>query len=156
MDEEKQLADAKMRVMRMLGKRALSSKEIEKRLLAKGDSQQTAKQVVEWLEATGMIDDTEYAHAIVRHYQAKGYGIARIKEELYSRGLESDVRNEAIEELDTTKTQDAIQRFLEKKLKGSKDKADLRSAEQALCRRGYNYGQARSAINTYLETCEDE
>ena len=45
--------------------------------------------------------------------------------------------------------------FLNKKLRGSRDKADLRRATDALCRRGFSYEEAKTAINRYLELVEE-
>ena len=45
--------------------------------------------------------------------------------------------------------------FLEKKLKGSLDEADLNRAANSLVRRGFSYEQARQAINNYIEESTD-
>ena len=143
---------AKTRAMQILSKRDISAREMEKRLIEKGESSETARETVEWLVEIGYIDDSKYAAQIVRHYTAKGYGIHRVKDELYRRGISREIWDEALSEL--SGTDDAAVAFLEKKLKGSRDKDDLRRASDALCRRGFSYEEAKTAINKYLEAVE--
>jgi len=138
--------------MQILSKRDISAREMEKRLIEKGESSETARETVEWLVEIGYIDDSKYAAQIVRHYTAKGYGIHRVKDELYRRGISREIWDEALSEL--SGTDDAAVAFLEKKLKGSRDKDDLRRASDALCRRGFSYEEAKTAINKYLEAVE--
>jgi len=144
---------SKARALRILGNRSLSAREIEKRLIQKGESEETAQNTVGWLEDIGYISDTEYAAAIVKHYSSKGYGLARIKDELYRRGIQRDLWDTALQDLGGM--QEAAQEFLKKKLRGSLDKEDMRRAVDALCRRGFQYQEAREALNRYLEEAEE-
>jgi len=149
---------AKIRAMRILGDRLFSSQEMEKRLLNKGESAEIARGTVEWLENMGAINDREYAEAIVRHYNSKGYGIAKIKNELYRRGIprsEWDNAMEAMEGEDNDENDQAVKKLLDKKLAGSRDKDDIRRATDALCRRGFDYEDARAAVARYMESIED-
>jgi len=124
---------------------------MEKRLIKKGESEETAQDTVQWLEDIGAVNDSEFAAAIVRHYSSKGYGLARIKDELYKRGIKRDLWEDALAGLEADAFDEAAHQFLEKKLRGSSDKDDLRRAMDALCRRGFGYEEARSAVNRYME-----
>jgi len=150
-----ELDSAKARALRILGSRAMSANEIEKRLINKGESAETAREVVQWLEEIGAVNDCDLARIIVTHYSSKGYGIARIRDELYKRGVPRDIWDTVLENLEEEAHDDAAVAYLEKKLKGSTDKDDLRRAENALCRRGFSYDEARSAIMKYLEELEE-
>ena len=143
----------KNRALRMLGSRNLSSGEIEKRLINKGETPQAAQQTVQWLEDIGLVNDKEYASSIVRHYIAKGYGLARIREELYKRGIDRELWEEALSDLEGM--EDAAYEFIAKKLRGETGKEDLRRAAKTLCSRGYSYEEARTAVNRYLESIEE-
>jgi len=151
--EEVQLISPRARAMRILGSRTYSSSEMERRLISKGESSETAKQTVRWLEDTGIVDDEEYAKAIAKYYNAKGYGAARIKNELYRRGIAREMWDDALANLDNTG--DTAYDFIEKKLDGSRDKTDIRRATEALCRRGFSYEEARSAVARYLENLDE-
>ena len=147
------LSSAKARALRILGNRRLSAKEIEKRLISKGEADETARRTLEWLDSIGMIDDKEYAESIAKHYSSKGYGMARIKDELYKRGIDREMWEDALNCVDAM--EESAVSFLEKKLRGSSDKDELRKAADALCRRGFTYAQARTAVKTYLETLDN-
>jgi len=146
-------SSSKARALRILGSRSLSAKDMERRLISKGESAETAQITVGWLEKIGAIDDEEYAASIVSHYSAKGYGIARIRDELFRRGISRDLWDKALSGIENM--EEAADEFLEKKLKGSNDKDDLRRATDALCRRGFSYEEARSAVKRYLENLGD-
>jgi len=146
---------AKLRAMRILGDRLFSSQEMEKRLMSKGEPADIARETVEWLEKIGAVNDKEYAAAIVRHYSSKGYGVAKIRDELHRRGIPRSEWDGAMEAMEGEVNDEAVQRFLGKKLAGSRDRDDLRRAADALCRRGFDYETAREAVARYMESLED-
>jgi len=149
------LEKTKKRALRILGSRSFSEQEMLKRLTGKGETQENAEETVRWLVELGYINDSDYATLIVRHYAAKGYGEARIRDELYKRGIPRDLWDEKLSELDDTEMEDAALEFLNKKLRGSDDKDDIRRASDALVRRGFSYDEARAAVNMYLDGLEE-
>ena len=150
-----ELSSAKTRSLRILGSRSLSEREMEKRLVEKGEAEETARETVQWLTENGLINDSEYAASIVSHYSAKGYGPARIKDELFRRGIPREISNEAVSGLDTAANEEAALEYIRHKLRGSLVKDDLRSVANALCRRGYSYEDARAAVRNYVESAGD-
>jgi len=149
------LENTKKRALRILAKRSISEKEMLKKLTEKGESQENADETIKWLVEMGYINDFDYATLIVRHYAGKGYGIARIKDELYKRGIPRDYWDEKLADLDKSELKDTALEFLQKKLRGSTDKNDLRRAQDALVRRGYSYDDAKIAVNGYLECTQE-
>jgi len=139
----------RMRALKILGSRQMSASEMERRLVSKGETQEDARDTAEWLVDIGAIDDEEYAVSIVRHYTAKGYGLARVRDELFRRGIPRDLWDEALSGIEGM--EDAVADYLEKKLKGSHDKDDIRRASDTLCRRGFSYEEARTAIARYVQ-----
>ena len=148
------IAAAKKRAVRILGNRYMSRHEIEKRLVSKGDSEEAAKKAVNWLEEAGAINDEEYAAMIGRHYTAKGYGQARIRDELYRRGIPREMWDAVLDKADGI--DEAAIDYLKKKLNGSSEKENIRRAEAALLRRGFSYDEARNALNMYLEELQEK
>ena len=51
----------------LVGRRAMSRRDLEKKLQEKGASETEARYAGEWLEAIGALDDGAYAAALVRH-----------------------------------------------------------------------------------------
>ena len=150
------------RAMRILGNRQMSSQSMERRLISKGEPEEAARETVQWLEDMGALSDADYAAEIVRYYSSKGYGLARIKDELYRRGIPRDLWDDALAYQTGAETDEAVSQFLEKKLRGYHGdtdpalwKKELRRAAEALCRRGFSYEEARTAVNKYLESIEN-
>ena len=150
------LENTKKRALRILAKRSISEKEMLKKLTEKGESQENADETIKWLVEMGYINDFDYATLIVRHYAGKGYGIARIKDELYKKGIPRDYWDEKLADLDKSELKDTALEFLQKKLRGSTDKNDLRRAQDALVRRGYSYDDAKTAVTGYLECIQEK
>ena len=138
----------------------MSSREIGKRLAAKGESDEDTRETVKWLEDIGAVNDAEYASQIVKHYRAKGYGAARIKDELFRRGIPKELWEAALEALEGPGSEEIVEDatfgFLDKKLKGSTEKDDLRRAAGALCRRGFSYEEAKAAVSRYADIIQNE
>jgi len=153
MSEDAELSPIKRRALRILGSRQLSSHEMEKRLLNKGEPAEDAIETVKWLEDMGAINDEEYASSIVRHYISKGYGLARIRDELYRRGIPREMWDGALSEIEGI--DDSVYQYLAKKLGGSHDKTEIRRATDALCRRGFSYEEVCTAIARHLENTEE-
>ena len=151
--ESLEISTAKKKALQILGSRMLSKREIEKRLSSKGVTAETAQTVTDWLEGIGAINDREYAKSIADYYSAKGYGTARIRDELFKRGINRDLWDDAMVEI--SEENDAAQPYISKKLKGSIDKEDLRRATDALCRRGFSFEEARTAVKRYVEAIEE-
>ena len=148
------LGSSKTRALRILGNRNLSSGELAKRLVRRGVEASVADETVEWLESIGAVDDAEYARLIVRHYISKGYGLARVRDEFYRRGIPREIWDDALADADGFI--DAAQDFLNKKLRGSSGKADLRKAAEALRRRGFSYSESTEAVSRYLESLDEK
>jgi len=146
------LEKTKSLALKILGSRNFSEAEMIKRLTSKGESAENAQEAVAWLVSLGYVNDENYASLIVSHYTTKGYGAARVRDELYKRGIPRDLWDSALAVLDDEDAADAALGFLQKKLRGSTDENDVRKARDALVRRGFSYEEARTSINLYLET----
>ena len=69
---------AKMRAVRIVSASSVSKKDLERRLIQKGEEPDHAKNAVDWMSNLDLIDDQKTAEQIVRRCVAKGYGIHRI------------------------------------------------------------------------------
>ena len=88
---ESRRALTREKALEYLSRRAMSRKELEKKLTDKGYDEEDAACCAAWLSERGLIDDASYAAAVARHYSAKGYGPGRIRSELSRRGIAFDV-----------------------------------------------------------------
>lgn len=128
----------------LINKRPMSRRDLERKLQEKGASPAEARYASEWLEAIGALNDAEYAAALARHYSAKGYGPARIKEKLYEKGIPKDLWEDALTDLPENASQ--IDAYISKKLRGTlPDEKEKRRISNALLRRGYGLGDIKEA-----------
>lgn len=135
---------AKMRAVRIVAASNVSRRDLEQRLVQKGESPQQAKQAVAWLEELNLVDDTETARQIVARCAAKGYGLARAKQALYEKKIPKAYWEAALE--DYPDQTEAIVAFLRSRLKADADDREVRRATDALLRRGHSYGEIRKAL----------
>jgi regulatory protein len=84
-------ADAKFRALRIIARRAMSRRELINKLIEKGVEEQNANDCAEWLTSRSLLNDSEYSGMIVRYYVSKGCGRARIKSELFRRGIPKEL-----------------------------------------------------------------
>jgi len=138
----------------MIGSRALSKKELTRRMVKKGSDEADARAAADWLEEIGAVDDAAYAAALVRHYGGKGYGVARVREELRHRGVPRELWDDALQEMpDSGEILDAL---IRKKCRGElSDPKEIKRVSDGLLRRGFSWSEVRSALSRYAEIIED-
>ncbi len=139
----------------LIGKRAMSRRDLERKLQEKGASETEARYAAEWLEAIGALNDAEYAAALVRHYSRLGYGPARVREKLYEKGVPRELWEGALEELPADGGQ--VDAFLRSKLRGrTPDEKEKRRLTNALLRRGFPWGEVKSAWRRLGEEMQED
>ncbi len=99
-------------------------------------------------EEKGLIDDLSYAGALARRlYEANRYGISRIRQELYRRGIDKEYIRIAIDELerdDVAVISEILKQRYSDKLS---DADDRKKTVNALLRRGFAYADIKKAIS---------
>ena len=153
LESAQSLASCKERAVRILTVSGLSKKELQKRLIQKGESEEDAQAAVSWLEELHLIDDLETAKQLVRSASLRGYGRARAKSILYEKGIPKELWDEALEEFG--ETDGAIDTFLHKKLSGKTlDQKSIKKAVDALIRRGHSYHDNQEGLRRLEADCE--
>lgn len=146
--ESNAAASAKDRAVRIVSATSISKKELEKRLIQKGEKEEDAKQAVMWLEDLKLLDDKQVAQQIVRNGLSRGYGASRIRQMLYEKRIPKELWEEALSDLPPQ--DDAIDTFLQRRFHGRKpDRAECKRATDALLRRGHSWNDIRRALERY-------
>ena len=149
-----QWASAKARAVRIISATNVSKKDLERRLVQKGETPELASEAVQWLTELNLLDDLETARQLAQSAARKGYGAARIRQILYQKGIDRQLWDEAMEEL--PEPDDAIDRFLQSRFKGEKpDERETKRAVDALLRRGHRWADIRSAMARYTDALND-
>ena len=144
----------KAKAAALVSAKAMSSGELIEKLLVRGASREHAQAAAAHLAELGVLNDLDYAHSVVRHYAAKGYGAQRIAQELYRHRIPKELWEEALTELQTQRM--TPETLIEKKLRGGPlTKENVKSLSTYLLRRGYAWEEVCRALNRYSETRED-
>lgn len=148
-------ASAKARAVRIVAAAGVSEKELQKRLVQKGEDTQDAEEAVGWLKELHLLDDRETARQLVTSAVSKGYGRARIKNILYEKGIPQEYWADA---LDTVpEMDDAIDRFLARRWQGTDpDEKEIKKTVDALIRRGHSWKDIQSGLRRYRADLELE
>lgn len=148
LENAQSLASCKERAVRILTASGLSKKELQKRLVQKGESEEDAEEAISWLEDLHLIDDLETAKQLVRSAALRGYGRARAKNILYEKGIPKEFWEEALEEL--PEMDGAIDTFLRRKLEGKPlDDKLIKKTVDALLRRGHSYHDIQEGLRRF-------
>ena len=144
---------AKMRAVRIVSASSVSRRDLEERLVRKGEDPQQAKEAVQWMEELHLLDDRNTAEQVIHSCISKGYGIARAKQALYEKRIPKAYWEEALE--DYPDQSDRIESFLRSRLDADSDQKQIKKAIDALIRRGHNYSTIRRVLNDLSFDTED-
>ena len=143
---------AKMRAVRIVSASSVSKRDLERRLIQKGEDPTQARLAVEWMSDLDLLDDRKTAEQIVHSCASKGYGIARAKQALYEKRIPKEFWEDALN--DYPDQTEKILAFLRTRLGQQWDEKDVRKATDALIRRGHSYSQIRSALQILSCDCD--
>ena len=144
---------AKMRAVRIVSATSVSKRDLEQRLVQKGEDPDQAREAVQWMSDLSLLDDAKVAEQVVHRCIAKGYGFARARQALYEKKVPKQYWDDAL--ADYPDMTDKIEQFLCTKLGKEFDDRELKRAIDALLRRGHSYGQIRQALNRLRLDTED-
>lgn len=144
---------AKMRAVRIVSASSVTKRDLEQRLVHKGEDPEQAKEAVRWMSDLNLLDDSKVAEQVVRHCIARGYGLARAKQALYEKKVPKQYWDAALS--DYPDQIEEITEFLGNRLGEDYDQRELKRAVDALMRRGHSYGVIRKALNRLQLDQED-
>ena len=144
---------AKMRAVRIVSAASVSRRDLEARLVRKGEDPQQAKEAVAWMEDLHLVDDRATAEQVVSSCISKGYGLMRAKQALYEKRIPKEYWDEAL--ADYPDQTEKITAFLKSRLDADSDEKQVRRAVDALIRRGHSYGTIRRVLDALSFDTED-
>ena len=144
---------AKMRAVRIVSAASVSKRDLQERLVRKGEDPEQAKEAVEWMEELHLLDDRNTAEQVVHSCISKGYGLQRAKQALYEKRIPKQYWEEALEGYPDQ--WDRIESFLKSRLDVDSDQKQVKKAIDALIRRGHSYNIIRQVLNELSFDTED-
>ena len=144
---------AKMRAVRIVSASSVSRRDLEERLVRKGEDPGQAKEAVQWMEDLHLVNDRNTAEQVVHSCISKGYGLQRAKQALYEKRIPKEYWEEAL--ADYPDQSEKIESFLRSRLDADSDDKEVKKAVDALLRRGHSYGTIRRVLNDLSFDTED-
>ena len=135
---------ARMRAVRIVSASSVSRRDLEDRLVRKGEDPEQAKRAVQWMEDLRLVDDRSTAEQVVHSCISKGYGLQRAKQALYEKRIPREYWDEALEGYPDQ--MDRILSFLRSRIDGDSDEREVKRAVDTLLRRGHSYRTVREAL----------
>ena len=135
---------AKMRAVRIVSASSVSKRDLQERLVRKGEDPDQAREAVQWMEDLHLVDDRNTAEQVVHSCISKGYGLARAKQALYEKRIPKQYWDDAL--ADYPDQSEKIEAFLRSRLDGDSDEKQIKKAVDALLRRGHSYGAVRQVL----------
>lgn len=147
-------ASAKNRAVRIISASDVSKRDLQRRLIAKGETPEHAKDAVQWLDNMALLDDERTARHIVSQGVRKGYGRARIRQMLYEKQIPREIWDEVLE--DVPDMSDAIDDFIQRRLgRGTVDEKAVKKTVDALLRRGHRYSEIKAALERFESSIDE-
>jgi regulatory protein len=144
---------AKMRAVRIVSASSVSKRDLEERLVRKGEDPDQAREAVQWMADLHLVDDRNTAEAVVHSCISKGYGLQRAKQALYEKRIPKEYWEDAL--ADYPDQLDRIVAFLRSRLDETSDQKEVKRAVDALLRKGHSYRTIREGLNMITVDSEE-
>ncbi len=138
---------AKRRAMHLLEKMDRTYKEIETKLKQNGYPREAIDKAIEYVASYNYINDERYANSYVRNY-CSTRSKNRIMQDLYHKGIDKELIDNALEEEYTTDENELIRSYIRKRNYNSSNATDKERSKmyRFLMGKGFNY----DTISKYL------
>lgn len=130
----------------LLSRRDHSVKELKTKLLRTVDEENADRAIAKMLDY-GYLNDEKYAHSLVSYLsQTKNMSSNFIKQELYKRGIPSDIISNALEDVEIDNIASVVE-LIQTKYATKLDSPDgEKKVIAALMRKGFSYSDIRNAF----------
>ena len=144
---------AKMRAVRIVAASNVSKRDLEQRLIHKGEDPGQAKEAVRWMSELKLLDDRHTAEQIVGSCIRKGFGVARAKQALYEKKIPKEYWEDVL--ADYPDQLETVVDYLRNHLPPDADQKAIKKAVDSLIRRGHSYGLIRRALEQISVETDD-
>jgi regulatory protein len=146
--------------LRLVARRAYSTRELRERLEARGFDTAAARAEVVRLEAAGLLDDGQLASSVVRNQIARGRGKRSAAVELRRRGVGKEEREAVLGGLEPEDEAAALARAVDAATRRHPGWSELLQVRRKVIRyllaRGFDPGQVRDALAERTEADHGE
>ena len=135
--------------LRFLTLRAHSGNELYKKLIKK-HTPESSQYAVDKCRELGFVDDEEFAKRYAEELtEKKKYGLSRVRTELFAKGIDREIVENVLSELESDPSSQIIS-IVEKKYSSCfENEKDKRRMISGLMRLGFSYSEIRTALSDY-------
>lgn len=136
----------------LLGRQSYTEQKLKERLLRRGYDELEASDAISYLLEIGYLDDAAFAANFVANRVLAGHGPRKLRWELKSRGVATDLIDEAVALVPQETLLERAEQLALSRLRG-KDPQDPRvisNVYRYLLQRGYNYDLVEEAVQNVL------
>ncbi len=149
--EREPLSGQKLRVkaLDLLSRRDHSEKELEQKLRSRGAPADEIAELFDKLRERGLLDDCRFAENFLTGRARRAWGTRRYRQELMSRGVDSDIVDAALAStdfLEVANAQEKLARLVGKELDKGKAPDKIGAS---MVRRGFAHLEIKKAIAAY-------
>lgn len=158
MEKEKDIAVVAERLRVMCSRREYSSCDVFKKALKALDGDKDrAQDVLKILIAERYVDNLRFSSAYARDKASiDGWGKSKIRYMLISKGVTSDVIDQALMEIDGQRANQRLEKLLQNKINSLKNDPQKRlKLLRFAVGRGYSYDEVRDVIDRIIGNKED-
>lgn len=139
---------AKEKALRLLEFRSHSERELKDKLRRAEAKDEDIEKIIEFCKEYKFVNDEDFARRKAADLKnIKRYGKNRIKSELYSVGISSDIINTVLCEMDFDDEEDILKPLVEKKLKGNFERKNIDKCIRYFIYRGYELSDIRRCVD---------
>jgi regulatory protein len=135
----------------LLSRRDHSRSELKTKLYSRKFSGASIEHALNECERLNLINDHKFAIRYVAELKFKGYGIFRLREKLYRKGIGKEIIETVLADLDVDEEKTAARESMEKKLRQLRRETDEQKKRQKLYRhlisRGFSSDTVRELLN---------
>ena len=145
---------AKSRALWYLDRMDYSEKALYDKLVLKGFDKKASSAVVAKLVELGLLNDRRYAEHLAEKLTQQGNSQRAALQKMLLKGVPYDLAKETLSETETDEV-GQILALIEKKYSGKlSDPDNFQKVYAALVRRGFSYGDVKTALKKYKEDLE--
>ncbi len=145
---------AKSRALWYLDRMDYSERALYEKLVQKGFSKKASSAVLAKLCELGLINDRRYAERLAEKLGGQGNSKRASLQKMLQKGVPYDLAKEILSETDTDEVTKLVALIEKKYAAKLADRENYQKVYAALVRRGFSYGDVKTALKKYTEDLE--
>ena len=145
---------AKSRALWYLSRADHSEKALTQKL-CRAFPPEAASYAVERMKELGLVDDTRFAERLANELSSQNRSKREILRKLFEKGVPNEIAQQAADALECDPAAQITELIAKKYARNLETEEGVRKVFAALVRRGFSYGDVRSALRTYSENIDN-